>query len=231
MPAPIHDPLPRLPPLVVPLPRRAPDLPLLPLIPFRPLREAQLAPAQPRRLAALRVHPVRDHMHVGLPVPVRHDQRLVPLHPQRLQAPLRRPLHLLPVRLLLPGPVQRVMAHRLLQLSPGRRRTCQAFQLRGRLRCGGHDPRRTIPLLCGQVAGLRPFHPLCALGMPLPRHPWIVQAVLRHSTERAPRRGHLDHHHSLSPASNLATSSPTRSTSSWVSAGDDTAPELSVRAI
>ena len=39
--------------------------------------------------------------------------------------------------------------------------------------------------------------------------PWIVQAVIRHSTERAPRRGHLDHHHSLSPASNLATSSPT----------------------
>ena len=27
--------------------------------------------------------------------------------------------------------------------------------------------------------------------------PWIVQAVIRHSTERAPRRGHLDHHHSF----------------------------------
>ena len=37
--------------------------------------------------------------------------------------------------------------------------------------------------------------------------PWIMQAVIRHSTERAPRRGHLDHHHSLSPARNLATSS------------------------
>ena len=87
-------------------------------------------------------------------------------------------------------------------------------------------------MLCGQVAGLRPLHPLRALGMVgLPRHPRIVQAVIRHSTERAPRRGHLDHHHSLSPASNLATSSPTRSTSSWVSAGDDTAPELSARAI
>ena len=49
--------------------------------------------------------------------------------------------------------------------------------------------------------------------------------------QRAPRRGHLDHHHSLSPASNLATSSPTRSTAAWVSTGDDTAPELSARAI
>ena len=29
-------------------------------------------------------------------------------------------------------------------------------------------------------------------------------------TTRAPRRGHLDHRHSLSPASNLATSSPNR---------------------
>ena len=232
MPAPIHDPLPRLPPLVVPLPRRAPDLPLLPLIPFRPLREAQLAPAQPRRLAALRVHPVRDHMHVGLPVPVRHDQRLVPLHPQRLQAPLRRPPHLLPVRLLILGPIQRVMAHRLLEFSSGRCPARQAFQLRGRLRRGCHDPARPLSLARRQVAGLGPLHPLRALGMVgLPRHPRIVQAVLRYSTERAPRRGHLDHHHSLSPASILATSSPTRSTSSWVSAGDDTAPELSARAI
>ena len=32
--------------------------------------EFQLAPVQPRRLAALRVHPVCDHMHVRLPVPV-----------------------------------------------------------------------------------------------------------------------------------------------------------------
>ena len=169
MPAPIHDPLTRLPSLVVPLPLRAPDLPLLPLIPSRPLREPQLAPAQPRRLAAFRVHPVRNHMHVGLPVPVRHDQRLVPLQPQRLQAPLRSPKHLLPVRLLLLGPVQRVVAHRLLQLAPGRRRPCQAFELRRRLRRDCHDPRRPIPLLCGQVAGLRPLHPLCALRMPLPR--------------------------------------------------------------
>ena len=45
------------------------------------LRKFQLAPVQPRRLPALRVHPVRDHVHVRLPVPVRHDQRLVPLHP------------------------------------------------------------------------------------------------------------------------------------------------------
>ena len=87
------------------------------LLPFRPLREFQLAPAQPRSLAALRLHPVRNHMHVGLPVPVRHDQRLVPLHPQRLQAPLRRPQHLLPVRLLILGPIQRIVAHRLRRCS------------------------------------------------------------------------------------------------------------------
>ena len=171
-------------------------------------------------------------MHVGLPVPVRHDQRLVPLHPQRLQAPLSRPAHLLPVRLLLLGPIQRVMAHRLLQLAPRRRNPRQAFQLRGRLRRGRHDPARPLSLARRQVAGLGPLHPLRALGrVGLPRHPRIVQAVIRHATERAPRRGHLDHHHSLSPASNLATSSPTRSTASWVSAGDDTAPELSARAI
>ena len=58
-----------------------------------------------------------------------------------------------------------------------------------------------------------------------------IEGVWCHATERAPRRGHLDHHHSLSPASNLATSSPPRSTASWVSAGDDTATELSARAI
>ena len=57
---------------------------------------------------------------------------------------------------------------------------------------------------------------------------WENKAMQR---QRAPRRGHLDHHHSLSPASNLATSSPTRSTAAWVSTGDDTAPELSARAI
>ena len=81
---PILNPFPLPPPRIVPLPLRAPDLPLLPLVSFRPLRKFQLAPAQPRCLAALRVHPVRDHVHVRLPVPVRHDQRLVPLHPQRL---------------------------------------------------------------------------------------------------------------------------------------------------
>ena len=230
MPAPIHDPLTRLPTLVVPLPRRAPDLPLLPLIPFRPLREAQLAPAQSRRLPALRIHPVRNHMHVGLPVPVRHDQRLVPLHPQRLQARRSSPQHLLPVRLLLLGPVQRVMAHRLLELAPGRRPACQAFELRGRLGRGRHDPRRPIPLLCGQVAGLRPFHPLRALRMPLPHHPPVVQAVIRHPTERAPRGRHLDDHHSASPARSRATSSPTRSTASRVP-GPATAPAFIARAI
>ena len=197
------------------------------------LHTADIPPQHLRDLPMLRarLHPVRDHMYVGLPVPVRHDQRLVPLQPQRLQALLRSPQHLLPVRLLLLGPIQRVMAHRLLQLSPGCRRTCQAFQLRGRLGCGCHDPRRTISLLCGQVAGLRPLHPLRALGMVgLPRHPPVVQAVIRHPTERAPRGRHLDDHHSASPASNAATSSPTRSTASRVP-GPATAPAFIARAI
>ena len=83
---------------------------------FRPTARGAACSAQPRRLAALRVHPVRDHVHVRLPVPVRHDQRLVPLHPQRLQALLRRPHHLWPLRLLILGPTQRIVAHRLLQL-------------------------------------------------------------------------------------------------------------------
>ena len=171
-------------------------------------------------------------MHVGLSVAVRHDQRLVPLHPQRFQALRRRPLHLLPVRSLILGPTQRIVAYRLLQLPPRRRAARQVLEIRGRLGCSRHDPRRPLSLARRQVAGLGPLHPLRALGMEgLPRHSLIVQAVIRHSAERAPRRGHLDHHHSLSPASNLATSSPTRSTAAWVSAGDDTAPELSARAI
>ena len=49
-------------------------------------------------------------------VTVRHDQRLVLLQPQRLQALRRRPAHLLPFRRLIPSPAQRVVVHRLLQL-------------------------------------------------------------------------------------------------------------------
>ena len=228
----ILNPFPLPPPRIVPLPLRTPDFPLHPLVLLGPFRKFQLAAVQPRRLPALRVHPVRDHMHVRLPVPVRHDQRLVPLHPQRPEALLRCPPHLLPLRLLILGPTQRIVAHRLLQLAPRRRHPRQAFQLRGRLRRGCHDPARPLSLARRQVAGRGPLHPLRALGMVgLPRHPRIVQAVIRHATERAPRGRHLDHHHSLSPASNLATSSPTRSTAAWVSAGDDTALELSARAI
>ena len=59
---------------------QATPLPLL--VSFRPLREAQLAPAQPRRFPALCVDPVHDHVQVC--APVRHDQRLVLLQPQRL---------------------------------------------------------------------------------------------------------------------------------------------------
>ena len=101
----------------------------------------------------------------AMPVPVRHDQRLVPLHPQRLQALLRCPPHLWPVRLLILGPTQRIVAHRLLQLAPRRRHPRQAFQLRGRLRRGCHDPARPLSLARRQVAGLGPLHPLRALGM------------------------------------------------------------------
>ena len=74
-----------------PRPAARPPLPLL--VSFRPLREAQLALAQPRRFPALRVDPVHDHVHVRVSAPVRHDQRLVLLRPQRLQA-LRRLLGL-----------------------------------------------------------------------------------------------------------------------------------------
>ena len=70
-----------------PRPAARPPLPLL--VSFRPLREAQLAPAQPRRFPALRVEPVHDHVHVS--APVRHDQRLVLVQPQRLQALRRLP--------------------------------------------------------------------------------------------------------------------------------------------
>ena len=70
-----------------PRPAARPPLPLL--VSFRPLREAQLALAQPRRFPALRVDPVHDHVRVS--APVRHDQRLVLLQPQRLQALRRLP--------------------------------------------------------------------------------------------------------------------------------------------
>ena len=70
-----------------PRPAARPPLPLL--VCFRPLREAQLAPAQPRRFPALRLEPVHDHVQVS--APLRHDQRLVLLEPQRLQALRRLP--------------------------------------------------------------------------------------------------------------------------------------------
>ena len=72
-----------------PRPAARPPLPLL--VSFRPLREAQLAAAQPRRFPALRVDPVYDHVHVRVSAPVRHDQRLVLLQPQRFQALRRLP--------------------------------------------------------------------------------------------------------------------------------------------
>ena len=43
------------------------------------------------RSCALRVDPVHDHVHVRVSTPVRHDQRLVLLQPQRLQALRRLP--------------------------------------------------------------------------------------------------------------------------------------------
>ena len=70
-----------------PRPAARPPLPLL--VSFRPLREAQLALAQLRRFPALRVDPV--HVHVRVSAPVRHDQRLVLLQPQRFQALRRLP--------------------------------------------------------------------------------------------------------------------------------------------
>ena len=71
-------------------PRTAARPPLPLLVSFRPLREAQLAAAaQPRRFPALRVEPVHDHVHVS--APVRHDQRLVLVQPQRLQTLRRLP--------------------------------------------------------------------------------------------------------------------------------------------
>ena len=72
-----------------PRPAARPPLPLL--VSFRPLREAQLAAAQLRRFPALRVDPVHDHVHVRVSAPVRHDQRLVLLQPQRFQALRRLP--------------------------------------------------------------------------------------------------------------------------------------------
>ena len=83
---------------------QATPLPLL--VSFRPLREAQLAPARPRRFPALRVEPVHDHVHMRVSAPVRHDQRLVLLEPQRLQVLRRLPglNSAAPARLIL-GPV------------------------------------------------------------------------------------------------------------------------------
>ena len=73
-----------------PRPAARPPLPLL--VSFRPLREAQLALAQLRRFPALRVDPVHDHVHMrGCPPRCAHDQRLVLLRPQRLQALRRLP--------------------------------------------------------------------------------------------------------------------------------------------
>ena len=68
-------------------------------------------------------------------------------------------------------------------------------------------------------------------GASSPRHPPIVQAVLHYPSEGTAQSCHLHYHHSLSPASNPATSSSTRSTASRVPAGDDTAPEFNTRAI
>ena len=59
-----------------------------------PLRSAAFRPTPLRPIARLILRGMpRLAWHVRLPVPVRHDQRLAPLHPQRLQALRRRAAH------------------------------------------------------------------------------------------------------------------------------------------
>ncbi len=136
----------RSPPLVVLDPLRAPDPALFPLVALGPARQPELAVAELRRLPGLRIDPVGDHMDMGVPgVIVRDDQRLVALQPQRLQTPVHRAAHLPPVGRLVPRPAERIVQDRLRQLAPPSRRARQPFEVGGRLRGCGHQPRGPLP--------------------------------------------------------------------------------------
>ena len=162
-------------------------------------------------------------------VVVSHDQRLVLLQPQRLQALVDGPGHLLATGLLVLGPVQRVVADRLRQLPAGRRAPGQALEVRGRLRGGRHHRGRPISPARRQVPGVGPLHPVEGLGLGIPLQPRVVQAVRCDAGERAAEAGHLGDHQS-SPATRASTSSPTRSTASRVPAGTTAAPVFRARA-
>ena len=73
-----------------PRPAARPPLPLL--VSFRPLREAQLAPGSTPPLSRSPRRPgSRSRARARVSAPVRHDQRLVLLQPQRFQALRRLP--------------------------------------------------------------------------------------------------------------------------------------------
>ena len=113
---------------------------MLPLVALGPARQ-ELAVAQLRRLPGLWIDPVGDYVDVGVPgVVMRDDQRLVALQPQRLQTPVHRPAHFLPVGRLVPRPAERVVQDRR-QLTPPSRPARQPLEVGGRLRGRGHQPR------------------------------------------------------------------------------------------
>ena len=223
---------PRPPPRVVLGPLLATDTALFPLVALGPARQPELAVAQRRRLPGLGIDTVGDHVDVGVPrVLVRDDQRLVALQPQRFQAPVHRPAHLLPVGRLVLSPAERVVQDRLRQLPATPRTARQPLEVGGRLRGRGHQPRGPLRPDRRKVPGVGPPDPLRGLRPPVVRPRGIVQAVRRDTGERAPQPVDLrDHRSSASPVRRPAASSPTRSTASSVPAGTE-APEFRARAI
>ena len=104
------------------------------------------------------IHPVHDHVNVRvLRVVVRHDQDLMILQAQCLEAPLHRPAHLLAVRALILGPTQRVVTDWLGQLPSRRLHPGQPLEFGAVRRRRTHDPRRPARVIRGQVPGLGPL--------------------------------------------------------------------------
>ena len=115
----------------------ASDLPLSFLVSFRPLREAQPAPAHRRGLLALQIDTV-------------HDQRLVLLQPQRLQARRRRPVLRDTRRPVVPGPAHhRTSASRVRREGRARQLMCVKLDVSRPTQ----PPRKQMPALMSLSIG------------------------------------------------------------------------------
>ena len=177
----LHE-LPLIPPGVVEHPLPTKNLAAGALIGLGPARQLQAVLAGLGRKPGLRMHPVDDHMHMGMRgVVVADDQRLVLLHLQDVERLLRRLEHLRLGRFLLRMPGERIGVDRLGQFAPGHLHTGRFFE--GCLILGGrhHDPPGLLRIGGAQIDRLGPGDP--RIGEP---YRFALEALVMEMVERRP---------------------------------------------